>query len=271
MSVIVDPDFLEHWRTQLLIDGLDGDAMAPIYVLRIWAHCQNRRATRFDMTAPGLKALCRYAGAAERFESAMIQAGFVVRDGDAIEVPKWADHNSKLVSNWKNGKLGGRPNKTHEKPNDNPSGYSDETQQEPINNPSVTNPEPIREEKRRTKEGADAPSSIWSEFIPFLVDRGDTEKNARTFIGSLLRDWEEPDVSDALRAGMSAKGDAKAYARKVLAGRPKKVRLPEGADGVLADLRGRFGDAVKLRSDGKFYDPPSGRVWRLNGEQLPSA
>jgi hypothetical protein len=156
-TVIVDPDFLDHWRTQMLSDALGEDLMAPLYVIRIWAHCQNRRASRFDsMPDIGLKALCRFKGDAATLERALIDAGFIVRDGTAIDVIGWADHNSKLVANWKNGPKGGRPKQTEPEPNNNPN----ETQEEPTDNQSETQSEPIREEKRREELTSSNPNGL---------------------------------------------------------------------------------------------------------------
>jgi hypothetical protein len=140
--MIVDPDFFDHWRTRMLVDALGGDQMAPLYVMRIWAHCQVRKSTSFGaMPSAGLKALCRFQGDADVLEVALIAAGFVHRNGDAVEAPKWAEHNAKLIANWKNGAGGGRPKFDDSEPNDNPN----QTQHEP----TETHAEPIREEKRR--------------------------------------------------------------------------------------------------------------------------
>lgn len=135
---------MDHWRTAMLIEALGEDEMTPLYLLRIWAHCQTRRATRFDMPCAGLKALCRYKGDAQKLETALIDAGFIVRDGQAIDVPKWGEHNATLVANWINGAKGGRPPKTQTEPNNNPI----VTHAEPIE----THAEPIREEKRREEQ-----------------------------------------------------------------------------------------------------------------------
>lgn len=142
--MIVDPDFLDHWRTTMLVDALGGDQMAPMYVLRIWSHCQSRKATRFDMPAQGLKALCRYKGDAAALEGALIDAGFITREDTSIEVSGWADHNAKLIANWKNGSTGGRPSKTQDEPIENPI----QTQPEP----TETQTEPIEEDKRGLDE-----------------------------------------------------------------------------------------------------------------------
>lgn len=83
--MIVDPDFLDHWRTGMVCDAL-GDPMAPMYILRLWAHCQERRSDTFTMPPRGLKAQCRYQGDADAFEAALIEAGFIERNGDTVHV-----------------------------------------------------------------------------------------------------------------------------------------------------------------------------------------
>lgn len=142
--MIVDPDFMDHWRTGMVIDALQ-DPLAPIYILRLWAHCQERRSDTFIMPTRGLKAQCKCPGDAETFEAALIEAGFIKRDGDTITVLGWAEKNAALFAAWENGAKGGRPRK---EPKQNP----DETHGLPMANPSLTQTKPIREEKSREEE-----------------------------------------------------------------------------------------------------------------------
>lgn len=140
--MIVEPDFLTHWKTQMLINEL-GDKSAPLYVIALWAHCQSRRSDTFSNLAPNaLKAICRFEGEASKLRSALERCGFLDVDGEATVVHGWAETNAKLLANWTNGAIGGRPRKTQAKPNENPP----ETQ----NGIGVTQPEPI--EKRREDE-----------------------------------------------------------------------------------------------------------------------
>jgi hypothetical protein len=196
--VILDPDFLDHWKTRLLIDLLGGDECAPLYVIRIWGHCQSRRAVEFGIAPIALKAICRAPHDAVAFEAAMIEAGFVERDGPTLRVPKWAEHNPKLVANWRNGGAGGRPTKGNAKPNGNPTG----TQQEPNENPTgteseigVTQREPVGEgrvgegkkhpcasgDARRPKSATTSEGfeRFWSAY-PKKRSKGDAEKAWRT-------------------------------------------------------------------------------------------
>jgi hypothetical protein len=142
--VIVDPDFLDHWRTGMVVDAL-GDPMAPMYILRLWAHCQERKSDMFTMPTRGLKAQCKFPGDADAFEQALREAGFIERQGAAIHVCGWAEKNASLLAAWENGAKGGRPKK---KPSENPQ----VTQGEPSANPNETQTKPIREEKSREEQ-----------------------------------------------------------------------------------------------------------------------
>lgn len=124
--MIVEPDFLTHWKTLMLINEL-GDRAAPTYVIALWAHCQNRRSDSFSNLAPNaLKAICRFEGEASKLRSALERCGFLDVNGDAVVVHGWAETNAKLLANWTNGSTGGRPRKnptgTQLKPTDNPTG-----------------------------------------------------------------------------------------------------------------------------------------------------
>jgi len=141
--MIVQPDFLDHWKTRLLVDLLD-DESAPLYVIRLWAHCQNRKTHVIPNGNPNItKAICKAScHGAEKFHSAMIEAGFIAIKNGELVAHDWNSINSTLVRNWANGKLGGRPRK------ENPT----VTQPEPKDNPQVTQPKPRREEKSRVEK-----------------------------------------------------------------------------------------------------------------------
>jgi|GEM_PF-3922869 len=125
--MIVQPDFLDHWKTQLLIETLE-DPTAPLYVIRLWAHCQNRKTHRFPRVNPAItKAICKASKhAPDVFENAMVECGFIrIEDGDVV-AHDWEHVNASLIAAWVNGKKGGRPKeKTHgltlPKPRANPN------------------------------------------------------------------------------------------------------------------------------------------------------
>jgi hypothetical protein len=134
--MLIDPDFLDHWRTRALVDALGGDEMAPLYLIRLWGHCQTRKSDTFEIPTAGLKALCRFPGQAADLEEALIQTGWAERDGRNLRACKWLEKNTGMVAKWQNGRLGGRP----KKPTDN----LDETEPEPTG----TYREPIGQDRK---------------------------------------------------------------------------------------------------------------------------
>ena len=141
--MIVEQDFCDHWKTQMLVNLL-GDNAAPVYVLRLWAHCQNRKAWEFDLTPDALKAVCRWPGDPAVLWSAMLTTGFTENGNGMLTVHDWENVNSKLVANWTNGARGGRPRgtgknptKTHAEPTRNPRGTDREDREDREDNPPV--------------------------------------------------------------------------------------------------------------------------------------
>jgi hypothetical protein len=151
--MIVEPDFVDHWKTRLVVGALDGDEMAPIYIMRLWSHCQDRRDDKFaSLPAVGIKAICRCHHDADKLEAALILGEYFKRNADgSAEVLKFRKYNATLFANWENGKKGGRPPKDgDDKPNGNPAvnptGTHGLTQQEP--NPEIG----VTDKKEKKKE-----------------------------------------------------------------------------------------------------------------------
>jgi hypothetical protein len=111
--VIVEPGFFAHPKTLLLTKLLNGDPLSPLYVLKLWAFCQDRRSDSHVLTSELLAILCGYSGShTNKLESALVTSGYVRRDGPLVIVVGWADINSKMYASWSNGSKGGRPKKT---------------------------------------------------------------------------------------------------------------------------------------------------------------
>lgn len=115
--MIVQPNFLDHWKTRMLQAELSDDPLAPTYILRLWGHCQEQKTHRFPkLSAPALAAICCFKTSPEQLWLAMQTAQFIIVKGTTVEVHQWNDYNSGLIRSWENGKKGGRPKKTQEKP-----------------------------------------------------------------------------------------------------------------------------------------------------------
>lgn len=156
--MIVDPDFFDHWRTRMVADMLE-DQLAPVYIMRLWAHCQNRKGDVFDIPAAGLKALCQFPGAAKELEDALIAAEYIARDGLTVTVTGWAEKNAALLAAWENGNKGGRPKKNQKQTAGQPTENPSETHGLPMANPSLTQTKPIRVDKIREEVIDTAPSA----------------------------------------------------------------------------------------------------------------
>lgn len=135
--MIVDPDFFDHWKTQMLCNAL-GDQNASMYVLRLWAFCHTRKSDTFEHMPPdGLKAVCRWHGDASKLESELCNARFIYREGTTIIVHGWKEKNKALFKNWVNGAKGGRPKGEKNNPEETQTEFG-LTQKEPSRNPVET-------------------------------------------------------------------------------------------------------------------------------------
>lgn len=161
--MIVQPNFLDHHKTRQLVLELGGDELAPLYVLRLWGHCQSQKKSRFPkMSAAALCAICCAKTSPEQLWLAMQSAGFVrVKNGTLI-VHEWDDYNASLIKNWENGKKGGRPRK----PNGNPKRVS-VNPEETETRSGVTDREDKIDERRLDGEEEGARSAL---LVPLLLN-----------------------------------------------------------------------------------------------------
>jgi hypothetical protein len=134
--MIVQPDFVDHWKTRLLVQ-LTGDSSAPLALLRLWGYCQTSRKSFFpDMTPAQLASVCHWGDRKPACHVALVKCRFLDKLSPGYAVHQWNEFNAKLLANWENGKLGGRP-KRDENPNEinetrKPVGSFGLTQSEPI-------------------------------------------------------------------------------------------------------------------------------------------
>jgi hypothetical protein len=121
--MIVAQDFLDHWKTRQLVGLLGGDECAPLYVLRLWAHCQARKTHKFpQLSAESLAGICRFAGAPSALWLAFQTCGFSEVKGEVFIAHQWDQYNKSLTNSWKNGRYGGRKRKPTGIPTAPPNG-----------------------------------------------------------------------------------------------------------------------------------------------------
>ena len=106
-KMILSPDFCDHYKTRILIRL--GGKEAIFSLLKLWAQCQFRRCERIDKPPAIIAAIADWDGEPDKLEEALTESGFAHRDGGALVLHQWEEHNAKLSAAWSNGKKGGRP------------------------------------------------------------------------------------------------------------------------------------------------------------------
>lgn len=206
--MIVDPDFFGHWRTRMVVDMLGGDALAPVYIMRLWAHCQNRKSDTFAIPPSGIKALCHFAGDAHALEDALIAAEYLARDGQQVTVIGWAQKNAQLIAAWENGARGGRPKKkpttNQAAPGCQPEQNPPKTHGKPTGNPTATETKPIREDKRREEDPPLSPQGGGFDAFWECWPKNDRKQDKAKCAAKWSKDGLDA-VAEAIIADVSAK------------------------------------------------------------------
>jgi hypothetical protein len=114
--MIVQPDFLDHWKTQRLI-ALTNNEAAPLMVIRLWGYCQQRRQSSFDeLSAHALATVCRWRKDPDKLMEILKESGFIRTHENRLIVHDWDEVNSSLLARWKGGETTRR--KYYAKPSD---------------------------------------------------------------------------------------------------------------------------------------------------------
>lgn len=198
--MIVQPDFLDHWKTKLLQRKL-GDT-APLVLLRLWGYCQIQRQWTFDLPPEALGVLCDWEGDPDELAAALITARFIKVDGDQVTVLNWDEHNAGIIKNWKNGKRGGRPKKPAQ--SDNPTETQEnprDTLGKPSENPKETQSNP-RQTQCKPNKNKNKNKSISRKENPPAEGKRKSATAARA--GSFSEAWKSEEAADIRKAAEEA-------------------------------------------------------------------
>lgn len=142
--MILESNFLGHWKTVLLRALLGEDDKAPLYVLAIWLHLFAQRTDVLRAEPEVVRAIAGYNGSktAEEFVAALVKSEYFHRVNKNLLAHEFREMNARAFAAWDNGNRGGRPRKDDEKGisvalvpvADNPA----ETQEEPEANLSIS-------------------------------------------------------------------------------------------------------------------------------------
>ena len=101
--MIVDPDFVTHWKTKALANALGDMGSSLQALLLLWSHCQSRGAWQFQLTPLKLAGICGFTGNAQVLWDAMLELPFlqpVPNQPGWYEVHQWAEKNKELIHRW---------------------------------------------------------------------------------------------------------------------------------------------------------------------------
>ena len=188
----LDPGFLNHWKTERLMDQLGADGV--VAVLRLWGSAQIRRQfSGLPLSPKRLAMELKWRGDEQRLFEVLTDpdAPWLDRETDGtFTVHGFEEHQHQVVKLWENGKKGGRPPKP--KPSSSPSSSSYPIC-EPNENHMVLTNEPIAK-KSKAKGTLD-------ELKQFALEVGLPESdgewafhkwegNGWTNNGKFIKDWK---------------------------------------------------------------------------------
>ena len=151
MTMKIDPGFLNHWKTEMLIERAGAEAV--LAVLRLWGNAQIQREYQHLALNPKRLAMqTKWTGDPEILWAALTDPDSPWLDAEqdgTYSIHGYADHQHQLVRLWDIGKSGGRPKKVSPTPSSKKeeSLHSDNTNTsipypicEPYENHMVSNP-----------------------------------------------------------------------------------------------------------------------------------
>ena len=163
--MIVDPDFLTHWKTRLLVQIL-GEA-APVAVISLWSHCQSRKEDEFEIADPRkLAGICGWAGDPDALLGGLVTCGFLdVYLSDRYVVHGWRERNKQITRMW------GNATATKSKPKQPVSKTKAKPKQNQyVSNPIISNPiisNPVSEDEGSGEKDAEDGLSFGEMFDGF--------------------------------------------------------------------------------------------------------
>jgi hypothetical protein len=114
----IDPGFINHWKTEILIDRLGADGVVAI--LRLWGNAQIRRQFQgLELTPRRLAMETKWRGSPQDLFDTLTDPDAPWLDMDAdgtFSIHDFGHHQSQVVALWENGKKGGRPKKVSPTP-----------------------------------------------------------------------------------------------------------------------------------------------------------
>jgi len=114
----LDPGFLNHWKTELLIAELGAEGV--VAVLRLWGNAQIRRQwSGLKLTPRRLAMETKWKGDENHLFSVLTDTDapwLDPEDGGTWAIHAFDEHQRQVIALWENGAKGGRPRKVSPTP-----------------------------------------------------------------------------------------------------------------------------------------------------------
>lgn len=139
------------------------------------------------------------------FSAAMKSINWLIEDAEGLVLPRFQEHNGASAKR--------RAQEAERK--------------RTVRKASASNADKKRTREREEKENKEQQETppnggpVWTECLQVLVSQNIGEKQARSFLGLLCREYEEKAIVDAVKASIG-KANIPAYVRGVLKASPKK-------------------------------------------------
>ena len=92
-----------------MLIGLTRMPDAPLMLLRLWGHCEERRDDVLENAPEILAAICNWSENPDELRAHLLQCRFIEKHGRKLLVRGWRERNASLLARIENGKRGGRP------------------------------------------------------------------------------------------------------------------------------------------------------------------
>jgi len=114
----LDPGFINHWKTERLIEQLGPEGL--VVILRIWGQAQIRREWRgLQITAKRLAMETKWKGDANHLLSVLTDPDapwLDAKDDGTFAIHGFEEHQRQVIHLWSAGGKGGRPKKSESPP-----------------------------------------------------------------------------------------------------------------------------------------------------------
>lgn len=269
--MILEPTFLNHYKIRQLI-SITGRKDAPLAVISLWMHCQEKKAWAFKNMHPRkLAGVCSWDEDPEAWHSTLLDLEIIeIDDSGDLWVHDWAVVNRSLIQRWELGaKRGGF---TH-----TPYGFDKSDRQATAKRPTsdrLATAKPRNEATDKPPLAVDKPPPKRLKKVIKEENKKKEKKKSATApaLSNFLKIWEADESEDlrSLPDGEKLKKACQEFIEHRETMRPPAKMTPKTVEMLFRDLRkveppvaiALLEDAVRNGTRGWFWEDKAQRFRR---------